>query len=219
MAEKSEGRGPASRPLAEASAASASMVLFALFARSPLPGFLLALCGLLLTASAAGYSFSTGAAPRELLGLPKKHGSKAVWMGAGAIIGTGLGVLLRSSRGIDLLPAAAGPFLVVAAAIGATEELLYRGYVQGRLSRLSWPVAVILAAAAHTAYKSALFAFPPEGVVIEYGSLALWTFLGGAAFGVTRHFSGSVVPALTAHVLFDIVVYGEGISGPWWVWA
>jgi hypothetical protein len=32
------------------------------------------------------------------------------------------------------------------------------------------------------------------------------------------HFSKSVLPALTAHVLFDILVYGDWAQLPWWVW-
>jgi hypothetical protein len=37
--------------------------------------------------------------------------------------------------------------------------------------------------------------------------------------GLMRHFSGSVLPAVTAHVLFDILVYGDWAQAPWWVWG
>jgi len=80
-------------------------------------------------------------------------------------------------------------------------------------------VAVMLAAAAHTAYKAALFAFPPEGVVIDLEFLAVWTLIGGVVFGALRELSGSVLPPLAAHVVFDIVVYGGSVQAPWWVWG
>jgi hypothetical protein len=67
--------------------------------------------------------------------------------------------------------------------------------------------------------RGALFAFPPEGLVIQYSTLALCTLLVGAAFGLTRHLCGSVLPALTAHVPFDILVYGDWAQAPWWVWG
>ena len=195
------------------------MVLFALFTHRPWPWFLFAPCGLLVTATALWLSFQSTASPGRILGLSSLSRRIVLWTVVAAGLGAGCGILFRSVGVRGLLPTGLGSFVVVAAAIGAVEELLYRGYVQGRLVRLAWPLAVILAAAAHTVYKSALFAFPPEGVAIALGSLAVWTFLGGAAFGLTRHFSGSVLPPLAAHVLFDIIVYGDSTQAPWWVWA
>ena len=133
--------------------------------------------------------------------------------------GIGLAFLFRYSAHRPLFLTSLQSFVLVAAAIGAAEELLFRGFVQGRLARLGWPAAVILAALAHTAYKTALFAFPPEDLVIRYATLASWTFMVGATFGLTRHFSRSLLPALTAHVLFDIFVYGDWAEAPWWVWG
>ncbi len=53
--------------------------------------------------------------------------------------------------------------------------------------------AVIAAALAHSAYKCALFVFPPEGVEVELWILGTFTFLGGLAFGALSR-------------------------APWWVW-
>jgi membrane protease YdiL (CAAX protease family) len=106
-----------------------------------------------------------------------------------------------------------------AASIGASEQLLFRGYVQGRLYRLGSVPAVVLAAAAHTAYKLSLFVFLPEGVAVDYVSLAFLNFLGGIAAGTLREWSGSVIPPLAGHVLFDIMVYGENSQAPWWIWS
>jgi membrane protease YdiL (CAAX protease family) len=208
-----------SRPVFEATAASAGMVLFALFAHTTQPLFLLAIAGLILTTLAISGSFRSTESLGSLFGLTGLSRPVVWWSIVGFAVGAGLAILFRLTSDRPLLPSGFEQFVVVAAAIGAAEELFYRGYVQGRLSRLGWPAAVILAALAHTAYNTALFAFPPEGLVIQYSTLALLTLLVGTAFGLTRHLCGSVLPALTAHVLFDILVYGDWGQAPWWVWG
>jgi len=207
------------RPVLAASAASGGMVLFALLAHSPLPGFALAMAGLILTVGALSVSFRTGESVGSLFGLARLTRPVLGWTVVGSLAGAGLALLFRHISDQTLLPGTLASFVFVASAIGAAEELLYRGFVQGRLARLGWPAAVALAALAHTAYKTALFAFPPEGLVIQLPFLAFWTLLAGVAFGLIRHFCGSVVPALMAHVLFDILVYGDWVRAPWWVWG
>ncbi len=202
----------------EATAVSAGMVLFALFAHAAQPVFSLAMAGLILTALAISSSFRSTESLGSLFGLAGLSRPVVWWSIVGFGVGGGLAVLFRHISDRSLLPSGFEQFVVVAALIGAAEELLYRGYVQGRLGRLGWPAAMILAALAHTAYKTALFAFPPDDLVIQYYILAVCTFLVGAAFGLTRHLCGSVLPALTAHVLFDILVYGDWGQAPWWVW-
>jgi membrane protease YdiL (CAAX protease family) len=195
------------------------MVLFALFALQPLPTLSLAMVGLLLTTLAMAVALRSTESLSELFGLTRPSGQQSRWIVLGLVLGTGLALLLRFTSDRPLLLAGLEPFVLVAAAIGAAEELLFRGFVQGRLGRLGWPAAVLLAALAHAAYKTTLFAFPPEGFAIHYSTLALLTFVCGAALGLTRQLSGSVLPALFAHVLFDILVYGDWAGAPWWVWA
>lgn len=207
------------RPVLEASAASAGMVLFALFAHNRMPGFALAMAGLILSAAALSLSLKTGETVGSLLGLTRLTRPVLGWTVVGFLVGAGLALWFRQISDQTPLPGALASFVFVASAIGAAEELLYRGFVQGRLAGLGWPAAVALAALAHTAYKTALFVFPPEGLVIQFPFLAFWTLLAGVAFGVIRHFCGSVIPALAAHVLFDILVYGDWVRAPWWVWG
>ena len=206
-------------PILQATAASAGMVLFALVAHAPLPTFLLAIAALVLTALAISASFSSSESFGSILGLHGVSRTVVWWSLFGFGAGIGLAVLFRSSADRPLLLTSLESFVFVAAAIGAAEELLFRGFVQGCLARLGWPTAVVLAALAHTAYKTALFAFPPEGLVIQYATLASLTFVVGVAIGLTRHLSGSILPAVTAHVLFDIFVYGDWPEAPWWVWG
>jgi membrane protease YdiL (CAAX protease family) len=195
------------------------MVLFALAAHTTPPTFLLALAGLIGTTLAVAEAFRSEDSLGSLFGITGLSRKVMGWSLLGIAGGAGLAILFRYSEGRPLFLNGLEPFVVTAAAIGAAEELLFRGFVQGRLARLGGFVAVLLAAAAHTAYKTALFAFPPEDLVIQYGTLAFWTFTVGAVFGLTRHLSGSVLPALTAHVLFDILVYGDWTRSPWWVWG
>lgn len=206
------------QPELQAFTAAAGMVLFAFFIRRPMPSFLLAPCGLILVVTALGYSIYSGTPLLRLAGVSRFSRKVAAWTLLGIALGCFLGILFRSTQESGILPARLSCFALTAAAIGATEELLYRGYIQGLLVRMKWPIAVILTAVAHTAYKSALFAEPPGGIVITHGLLMLCTLLGGIAFGFTRHFSNSVLPPLAAHLLFDILVYGDYVHAPWWVW-
>jgi len=207
------------RAVLEAAAASAGMVLFALFVRSGLPLTVLSGVGLLMTVAAVANSLRLERSPAAILGFSPASAKVGAYLVVACAVGAGFAVLHRVTWEMGTLPTRLTSFAVVGAAVGAAEELLYRGYVQGRLRPLSWMVAVPLAAAAHTAYKTALFAFPPEGVVIDLEFLAVWTFLGGVVFGVLRVLSGSVLPPVVAHVVFDIIVYGGHAEAPWWVWS
>ncbi len=206
-------------PVAHAGTASVGMVVFAVAVHQPFPTFLLAMAGLLVAALAMTSAFPTEDSLGALFGFTGASGRVLGWSLFGLSAGAGLAVLFRSYEARPLLLGDLQAFVVTAAAIGAAEEALFRGFVQGRLTRLGWFAAVILAALAHTAYKTALFVFPPEDVVIRHGTLAIWTFGVGIVLGLARHFSGSVLPALTAHVLFDILVYGDWPEAPWWVWG
>jgi membrane protease YdiL (CAAX protease family) len=203
----------------EAAAASAGMVLFALFVRSGLPLVILSGVGLMGTALAVANTFRAERRPAAVLGFSPLSGKTGVFVALGCAVGVGFGVLHRVTWEMGATPARLAPFAFVGACIGAAEELVYRGYVQGRLRAFGWVVPVVVAALAHTAYKTALFAFPPDGVAIDLRYLAVWTFVGGVVFGVLRQASGSVLPPLAAHVVFDIIVYGENVQAPWWVWS
>jgi membrane protease YdiL (CAAX protease family) len=219
MAETVGTRQGLARPLLEAVVASAGLCLFALLAHTRLPAFLLAACGLLATTLAVQHSMRREPSIGSILGLAALSRRGTVLLVVGCLAGAGFGVLYRAVWNWPPLPADVEGFALAAAMIGATEELVYRGYVQGRLRRLGWVAAVALAALAHTAYKSALFALPETPVQIDFRFLVVWTFVGGCVFGMLREFSGGVLPPVAAHVLFDLVVYGERVEAPWWVWS
>lgn len=198
--------------------AMAGMILFALLIPSSMPWPLLAPAVLILVAVDLSIAFRSGESPLDILGVQEFSRKVGIWIIIGALIGVCMGIAYRSVWMTDLLPQRIGGFIIIAIAIGSVEELLYRGYIQGRLMHLSWPIAITLAAAGHTAYKAALFISPPVGVQIDMGPLVVWTFICGSVMGLIRHLSGSVLPAVTVHAVFDILAYAESTQAPWWVW-
>lgn len=136
----------------------------------------------------------------------------------GILLGIGLGVRYRLHLGIGFFPGSIHLFVVTAALIGCTEELVFRGFIQGHLKNINGPFSILFGSLSHTGYKCCLFLSTVITTHINIGFLALWTFIAGMLFGLTRHLSKSLLPALSAHALFDILVYAEYVNAPWWVW-
>jgi len=241
------------------------MVAFALLRSAGVAGGLASLGGLALVAAAFYVAVQSGRSPARMFGIVPVP-RRTWWLaGVGAAIGIALGLGFRRVWMSDVVPHTLTPFVWTALAVGAAEEVLYRGYVQGRLAAalgalpspmmgegkgegdagngyahvpphpdplppgergtlrlrgfVGIALAILLAAGAHAAYKASLFAWPPEGVAVDYTFLVTWTLIGGAAFGLLRAWGGSVWPALVAHVAFDILAYGDAVRAPWWVWG
>lgn len=177
---------------------------------------------LFLVAVIIGRSLRHAPRPAALLGLAGPTSHLVVLTLAGLALAVGAGLLHRGHPGV--LPEGARGwhlFVLLAALIGVAEELLYRGWMMGRLTPLGWPAAVVLTALAHAGYKTALFVWPPSPVTVSYdlASIMLWTAVGGILLGVLRVWSRSVVPAAVAHAAFDLVVYSAFAAPPWWVWG
>ena len=148
-----------------------------------------------------------------LLGL-RWPGGRAGWLGIGlgALLGLGFAMYYRHTAGQPLALGTLLPFAAMAAAIGFTEELLYRGLVYGALAHTPWR-ANTLSALAHAGYKFLIF-FPILGA--QYWVVGLLTFLVGLLLGYLRTRWQSLWPALGFHILFDVWVYGDQ-TAPWWV--
>lgn len=214
-----EQRRSAAREVGEGATAASGLCIFALFAHSDLPLGALSICGLVVAALAMGYSLSREQEPLSVLGLSRPSRLALTLAFACCVFGLALGILYRWYCEWPMLPQTLRWFAPVAALIGGIEEVVYRGYLQGRLRMLGVSAAVVLAALGHTAYKSALFVFATTSANTDFVFLAAWTFLGGALFGIFRQVSKSVIPPMAAHMCFDIVVYGDLASAPWWVWS
>ncbi|MCK5693629.1 MAG: CPBP family intramembrane metalloprotease, partial [Bacteroidales bacterium] len=53
----------------------------------------------------------------------------------------------------------------------------------------------------------------------DFFYLIFWTFLGGLLIGTLRELSGSTIPPVIAHAVFDIILYGGLAIAPVWVWS
>ncbi len=145
------------------------------------------------------------------------------WIAAALGLAVLAAVAYRRLLGEEWFPASLHWFAVAAMAIGATEELLWRGWMQGALTKsLGSPAAVLAAAGAHAAYKTALFLFPPDGIARQSSGALLFlagaTFGFGAILGLIRLRQGTIAGPMAFHMLFDLLVYGQCASAPWWVW-
>jgi membrane protease YdiL (CAAX protease family) len=210
------------REVLDASGVAVAMVVFALLAHRGLPW--VAVGGVALVAAAALIADSLRGAPwPPALPEPPALRSRVVPAAAVAIVLGAIGGILQRQHAGVVPETAGGPHLFVALAclIGVTEELVYRGWMLGRLSKLGWPAAVAGAALAHAAYKTALFAWPPPsaGAGLDLAAIAAWTLGGGLVLGILRVTSRSVLPAVLAHAVFDAVVYSAFAAPPWWVWG
>jgi len=218
MSEKME-RAPDWTALAEAVAAGLGMCLFAFFAHAPMPARAVAVVGLSLAAAVLCRAVLKSPSPLGLFGLWPVPRRTAIFVPIALVLGVAAALGYRYHLAWPLVPRAAGGFALVAAAIGGAEELLYRGFVQGRARRLGPIGAIFLAAGLHTAYKTLLFAGPAVPLGMDLPFIITWTLVGGIVFGQLREVSGGVLAPLAAHVAFDILVYADQAQAPWWVWS
>ncbi|MCF7853767.1 MAG: CPBP family intramembrane metalloprotease [Candidatus Pacebacteria bacterium] len=196
----------------------AGMVLFALLCHEKRWPQSLSLMSLAAVAAVLGSDLKGGAETIRALGLSLTR-RRAYWLAVGCIGGVGFAVVCRTAYHTAPLPDRITAFALVAATIGSTEELLFRGWLQGRLLRWRRPLtAAILAAAAHAAYKCALFIRPAPATSTTFLVLASGTLIVGTGIGLMRNASRSVWPCILGHAVFDVLVYGAFTRAPWWVW-
>lgn len=138
---------------------------------------------------------------------------------AGLLLGCAMGMFTRQHFKLTLLPTTLTLIALIAPLTGAMEELVFRGYIQGKLNPLNRIFALVYAALAHTAYKLLVIYSLGRPQEFDFLFLAQWTLLGGLAFGGLRLLSNSIFPPVLAHAVFDILLYGGLLLAPFWVWA
>lgn len=134
------------------------------------------------------------------------------------ILSVALATWYRISEQMKPLPLSIHWFVILSVLIGATEELIFRGVVQGEAGRWNTTGAVYLSALAFAGYKALLFILPAAENETNVFNLFTFTFLAGILLGYARKNSGSLWPCLIAHGIFDLLVYMETAKPPWWVW-
>jgi membrane protease YdiL (CAAX protease family) len=189
------------------------ILLFSLFIQHPLPlRFISFLCIFIVA-----YIFSTE--QRFLTMITGGNSSRsviAIWTVIAVCGSFLLAMESREDASLPLLPVSLSWFTIIAMAIGSMEELLFRGWMFSQFNGgWRWP-AVVFTSLAHAAYKALLFTSGYLPYEVNTWDLFLVTFEAGIFLGLTRLFSRSVWPALIAHAIFDLLIYGDQ-AVPWWI--
>ena len=196
----------------------ASLLLFAGFCFTPLPLFGLAILGLVAISFLIVRRASNAGNIASLLGLRIRDRGTVFWLLLllALLLGSVLGLEYRKITGQTVSLEALTIMALLSPAIGIAEELLFRGYVFSLFQKWGkiWPI--VLAALAHSHYKTVLFAQAPTPIDLQF--LFWGTLTVGIILGVMRLAKDNVFPPLIVHAVFDIVVYGDASQTPWWVW-
>ena len=203
----------------EALLALTGISVFALFIHSDSFFIIVAFLGLALTALSISKTITDKSSILSVFGIIPFTKRLILFSITGIIIGGILGIYCRSAFYDFLFPETLTIFAIIAPLIGIAEELVFRGFIQGRLAVLGPYLAVILAACGHTLYKYLVLKTLPSALPIDFTFLVTWTMIGGLIFGTLREVFKNVVPSSLAHACFDVIVYGGFTTAPVWVWS
>ena len=204
--------------LLEASLCSLGLMVFSYFVHHPFPLSLISFAALLFSAIMISRNISSLSDLKKIGVANKPFRIVLLYLLAGVMAGVILSLIYRSHLDLHLFPSAFQLFTITAALIGITEELVFRGFLQGFVKPVNGMFSIFFSTLSHTGYKVCLFLSPFIAAKTDPGFLALWTFIAGMVLGSLRHLSGSLWPPVLAHIVFDVWVYGECTGAPWWVW-
>jgi len=194
------------------------IMLFAGFIHHSFPLKITAFGGLTLTAAVIGYS-TRDMAILKAFGIGRLNRRILFYIIPATGLGILLGILTRNRFEMTLVPAGLTGVAVLAPLVGAAEELVFRGYIQGHLRPAGKLLSIVSASSIHTCYKLLVILSLGLPLHFDFFFLILWTFIGGLLFGSLRELSRSTIPPMIAHAIFDIVLYGTLATAPVWVWS
>jgi len=197
---------------------SIGLMLFSFFIQFKFPLRFIAFAALFVSAIVISINLRSFSDLKKITGEYVSCKINLLHLITGITMGIVLVVFYRWHLGISLFPASIHLFAITASLIGCVEELVFRGFLQEYTRSINGPFSIIFSTLSHTGYKCCLFLSPAVTTDINIGFLVFWTFLAGILFGTVRHLSKSLLPSLSAHALFDILVYAEFVTAPWWVW-
>jgi membrane protease YdiL (CAAX protease family) len=197
---------------------SLGLMVFSFFIQYKFPVRLLAFAALLMSALIISKNLRSFSDLKKITGEYVSFRITLLYLIIGIAMGIMLVVIYCWHLGIRLFPASLHLFVITAALIGCVEELVFRGFLQEYTRSINGPFSILFSTLSHTGYKCCLFLSPAVTADINVGFLVFWTFLSGILFGTVRHLSKSLLPSLSAHAIFDILVYAEFVKAPWWVW-
>ncbi len=194
------------------------ILLFAGFIHQAFPLLLIAIGGLAGTAVVIAYS-TKHLGFFEAFGIKTLNQKVLLYMIPAIGLGLVMGMLTRNRFELTLIPAGITGVTVVAPLVGAMEEMVFRGYVQGQLRPIGSGFSILIASALHTCYKLLVILSLAIPLQFDFFFLIFWTFIGGLLFGTLRELSRSSIPPVLAHAVFDIILYGGLVAAPIWVWS
>jgi len=205
--------------LAETLICVIGIIIFAVFSHQNILPFILSFTGLLIAGIIINRNISTIRDFKILFGFNKISGGTFIYLFIAVVFGVLIAVVYRNHQHNFVLPDRLTYFAIIAMLIGSTEELVFRGFVQSHTRHINVIFSVIFATLAHTAYKCSFFIAHQSGYEMDIMFLMKWTILGGIVFGILKEYSNNIVPPLAGHAVFDLLVYGDSITVPWWIWS
>ncbi|HJX70620.1 MAG TPA: CPBP family intramembrane glutamic endopeptidase [Bacteroidales bacterium] len=197
----------------------AGLTVFAVFSNQSIPLIIVSFSGLcvsVLIIVSEIHTFKDLYTLFDWYNLSKKS---IYYLPVSIVIGLVFGIIYRNYLQAGILPLRFTGFAVIAMAIGSCEELLFRGYLQSQIRKFDVLLSIMIATCAHTAYKLLIFLPYQSEPDIEITFILQWTLLGGLVFALLKEFSQNSVYPVISHALFDLLVYGDNLTAPWWVWA
>lgn len=194
------------------------LIGFSFFSTAAFPLKLISFLFLLLAALAMLNTGDRNTVPAIFQSSPYSFYRKIMYLLVALLLGAAGSLYYRFSLGMPAIPNTISLFACFGMCVGATEEFIFRGFIQTRLNSFHPVVAIVFAALAHAVYKIALFISPwsqwHPGPLMFF----IFSFAAFIIIGALRHISKSIWPAVATHVVFDIWVYAETTHAPWWVW-
>ena len=219
MTEHQQNPGSRSNAVIAAVLVIGGMCIFGSFIHADRWHRLISFAGLALAAGVVSYSVRDIRSLLVVFGLSRFNRMVIYFSLAGIFFGMLLGLVYNFIKADSLFPITLTRFAILAPLIGITEELVFRGYVQGKAAAAGSLASVLIASAGHTLYKYLVIRTVEIDLGTYFPSLVLFTFLAGLVFGLMRETSRSILPPALAHALFDILVYGGESMAPVWIWS
>jgi membrane protease YdiL (CAAX protease family) len=192
--------------------------IFALFVHSTFPIKSLSIIGLLLSSYFVGIIFLQNHESSFTASTWQWRNSLVITISLSLFASLVLSMLYRNSLDLPIIPLYVEIYAILFVIIGFAEEIVFRGIVQGASSQWNGVGSIIIGSGSHAGYKSLLFVLADQPIDSTIPTLFLVTFIAGLFLGFTRYKTNSLWPCLLAHGLFDLWVYAEQSTAPWWVW-
>jgi membrane protease YdiL (CAAX protease family) len=195
------------------------IIIFAVFSHRKILTLIISFAGLIIAGIIINRNIRTLRDFKSLFGFNNISGATFIYLFIAIVFGVLIAVVYRNHQHNFVLPDRLTYFAIIAMLIGSTEELVFRGFIQSHTRYINVIFSVIFATLAHTAYKCTFFIAHQSGYEMDIMFLMKWTIVGGIVFGVLKEYSGNIVPPLAGHAVFDLLVYGDSITVPWWIWS